>query len=91
MGQQLVVVCWGAARYTYVHDGDRLLTGRTEVLDHVLNQHGALSDLALCGEESVQCAAQERVGVEAHTGDNLDAIAGDKLDALLALGRHVDR
>lgn len=38
---------------TYVHDGDRLLAGRTEVLDHVLDQHAALGDLALCGEESV--------------------------------------
>jgi hypothetical protein len=37
----------------YVHDGDRLLAGRTEVLDHVLDQHAALGDLALCGEESV--------------------------------------
>jgi hypothetical protein len=40
-------------RVTHVHDGDRLLAGRTEVLDHVLDQHAALGDLALCGEESV--------------------------------------
>jgi hypothetical protein len=32
---------------TYVHDGDGLLAGRTEVLDHVLDEHGALGDLAL--------------------------------------------
>ena len=83
--------CWiGSCEATYVHNRNRLLTGRTEVLDHVLDQHGALGDLALC-EESVLCAAQERVGVEAHTSDNLDAIAGDKLDALLAVGRHAGR
>jgi hypothetical protein len=28
--------------------------------------------------------------MEAHTGDDLNAIAGDKLDALLALGRHAE-
>ena len=78
----------GRCEDTYVHDGDGLLAGRTEVLDHVLNEHRALSDLALCSKESVKCAAQERVGMEAHTGDDLNAIAGDKLDALLALGRH---
>lgn len=33
---------------TYVHDGDGLLARGAEVLDHVLNEHGALSDLALC-------------------------------------------
>jgi hypothetical protein len=43
----------GRCEDTYVHDGDGLLAGRTEVLDHVLNEHRALSDLALCGEESV--------------------------------------
>ena len=33
---------------TYVHDGDRLLAGRTQVLDHVLDEHRALGHLALC-------------------------------------------
>jgi hypothetical protein len=42
----------GRYEVTYVHDGDRLLAGRTEVLDHVLDEHGTLGDLALC-EESV--------------------------------------
>jgi len=32
---------------TYVHDGNGLLAGRAEVLDHILDKHGALSDLAL--------------------------------------------
>jgi len=32
---------------TYVHDGDGLLARGAEVLDHVLDKHGALSDLAL--------------------------------------------
>jgi hypothetical protein len=49
---------------TYVHDRDRLLAGRTEVLDHVLDEHGALGNLTLCGEESVQFEEQMRPGVE---------------------------
>jgi len=54
MCQWLAGVCPGAVRKgTYVHDGNRLLAGRTKVLDHVLDEHGALGNLALCGEESV--------------------------------------
>jgi len=34
---------------THVHDGDWLLAWRSEILDHVLDEHGALGDLALCG------------------------------------------
>lgn len=33
---------------TYVHDRDGLLARSAKVLDHVLDEHGALSDLALC-------------------------------------------
>jgi hypothetical protein len=58
-------VLWGVVRSgTYVHDGDGLLARRTEVLDHVLDQHGALADLTLCDEESVQCEVQKWLGVE---------------------------
>ena len=32
---------------TYVHDGDGLFAGGTEVLDHVLDEHAALGHLAL--------------------------------------------
>jgi hypothetical protein len=56
---------WGDVRSgTYVHDGDGLLARRTEVLDHVLDEHGALGDLTLCDEESVQCEVQKWPGVE---------------------------
>jgi hypothetical protein len=58
-------ICWGVVRSgTYVHDGDGLLARRAEVLDHVLDQHGALGDLTLCDEESVQCTARKWLGVE---------------------------
>jgi hypothetical protein len=58
-------VCWGVVRSgTYVHDGDGLLARRTEVLDHVLDQHGSLGDLTPCDEESVQCTARKWLGVE---------------------------
>jgi len=43
----------GLCEVAYVHDGDGLFAGRTEVLDHVLDEHAALGNLALCGEESV--------------------------------------
>ena len=33
---------------TYVHDGDWLCTWITQILDHVLDQHGALGDLTRC-------------------------------------------
>lgn len=29
---------------TYIHDGDGLLAGVTEIFDHILDQHGALGD-----------------------------------------------
>ncbi len=35
---------------TYVHDGNGLFAWRTEILDHVLDEHGALSNLACCAE-----------------------------------------
>ena len=53
MCQWLVGGLLGRREATHIHDGDGLLAGRTEVLDHVLDQHAALGDLALCGEESV--------------------------------------
>ena len=65
MCQWLEGIGWVAVRSgTYVHDRDRLLAGRTEVLDHVLDEHGALDNLTLCGEESVQFEEQMRPGVE---------------------------
>ena len=65
MCQWLEGIGWVAVRSgTYVHDRDRLLAGRTEVLDHVLDEHGALGNLTLCGEESVQFEEQMRPGVE---------------------------
>ena len=36
----------------YVHDRDWLLAWRTQILDHILDEHGTLSDLALCGSVS---------------------------------------
>ena len=42
---------WGMAsegEFTYVHDWDGLFAWSTEILDHVLDEHGALGDLALC-------------------------------------------
>ena len=39
---------------TYVHDWDRLFTWSAQILDHVLDEHGTLGNLALCGtRESV--------------------------------------
>ena len=38
---------------SYVHDGNGLLARGAEVLDHVLDEHGALSDLALCERVSL--------------------------------------
>jgi hypothetical protein len=65
MCQWLEGIGWVAVRSgTYVHDGDGLLAKGNEVLDHVLDEHGALGNLALCGEESVQCEVQMRPGVE---------------------------
>lgn len=61
-----VKVKWRRSREdggTYVHDGDGLCTWITEILDHVLDEHGALSDLAGCDEESVRrrsAAGEER-------------------------------
>jgi hypothetical protein len=75
---------------TYVHDGDGLLTRGTEVLDHVLDEHGTLSDLALW--ERVSLMRDEGGGEwrKAHTGDDLDIVAGNQLDLLLAFRRHGD-
>jgi hypothetical protein len=45
---------------TYVHDGNGLLAWGAEILDHVLDEHAALGDLALC--EVVSMNAREVVG-----------------------------
>ena len=73
---------------TYVHDGDGLLARSAEVLDHVLDEHGALSDLALCEEVSIVRLQDGSEWESAHTGDDLDVVARDELDGLLSLGRH---
>lgn len=73
---------------TYVHDGDGLLARGAEVLDHVLDEHGALSDLALCEEVSIVRLQDGSEWESAHTGDDLDVVARDELDGLLSLGRH---
>lgn len=44
---------------THVHDGDRLLAWVAEILNHILDQHGALSDNALCNLVSI-CASNMR-------------------------------
>jgi hypothetical protein len=75
---------------TYVHDGNGLLAGGAEVLDHVLDEHGALSNLALCERVSFMRREDLKKWERAHTGDDLDIVAGDELDSLLALGRHGD-
>jgi len=51
----LSVIGWRKSwsEVTYVHDGDGLLAGSTEVLNHVLDEHGALGDLTLCERLSV--------------------------------------
>ena len=33
---------------THVHDGDGLFAGGAEILDHVLDQHRAFGDDAIC-------------------------------------------
>ena len=73
---------------TYVHDGNGLLAGSTEVLNHVLDQHGALSDLTLCESVSFVRLGDGLECGSAHTCDNLDVVARDELDGLLAFGRH---
>lgn len=73
---------------TYVHDGDRLLAWGAEVLDHVLDEHGALSDLALCERVSFVRLQDGSEWGSAHTGDDLDVVARDELDGLFSLGRH---
>lgn len=45
---------------TNVHDGDRLLARRAQVLDHVFDEHAALGDLALCW-----CVSYSRSAVRA--------------------------
>jgi hypothetical protein len=47
--------------WTYVHDWDRLLAWRAEILDHVLDQHAALSDLALWRMKSVHAQGSGEV------------------------------
>ena len=39
---------------TYVHDWDWLCTWVSEILDHVLDEHGALSDFACYDEVSIR-------------------------------------
>lgn len=73
---------------TYVHDGDGFLARGAEVLDHVLDEHGALSDLALCESVSIVRLEYGSEWGSAHTGDDLDVVARDELDGLLSLGRH---
>lgn len=38
---------------TNVHDWNRLIAWAAKVLDHILDEHGTLSNLALCRVESV--------------------------------------
>jgi hypothetical protein len=75
---------------TYVHDGDGLLTRATEIIDHVLDEHGTLNDLTLW--ECVSSMRDEGGGEcwKTHTGHDLNIVAGNQLDLLLALGRHGD-
>jgi hypothetical protein len=44
-----VGVGWNECEETYIHDGNWLLAWSAQVLDHVLDQHAALGNLALCG------------------------------------------
>jgi len=73
---------------TYVHDGNWLLTRGAEVLDHVLDQHGTLCDLALCERVSFARLQNGSEKARAHTSDDLDIVGRDELDGLLAFGRH---
>ena len=73
---------------TCVHDGNGLLAWGAKVLDHVLDEHGALSDLALCERVSFVRLQDGLEWGSAHTSDDLDVVARDELDGLLSLGRH---
>jgi hypothetical protein len=78
----------GLGEVTYVHDGNGLLARGAEVLDHVLDEHRALSDLALCERVSFVRLEDGSEWGSAHTGDDLDVVTRDELDGLFSLGRH---
>ena len=70
---------------TYVHDWDRLCAWVSQILDHVLDQHGALGHLTACDGVSmaVEGCGWWRVSL---TAAALDAVGAEQLDGLLFLG-----